>query len=110
MQAAKASECAAEQGRFDQFHDTLFGRQDSIGKISWSSFAARSEVANRQAFDSCMNAPAADSAVARDIAASNALAVRVTPTFLIQDLRLEGALPLDTLKRYLSTAMKLSAR
>jgi len=29
--AARASECAAEQGRFEPFHDALFAAQDSIG-------------------------------------------------------------------------------
>jgi protein-disulfide isomerase len=42
--AAVASECAAEQGAFQAFHDHLFAHQDSIGVTPWDSVAHRAGV------------------------------------------------------------------
>ncbi|MGQ0765436.1 MAG: DsbA family protein [Gemmatimonadota bacterium] len=39
--AAQAAECAAEAGRFAQFVDLVFQKQDSLGLLSFTSMAAR---------------------------------------------------------------------
>jgi protein-disulfide isomerase len=89
--AVHASECAAEQGRFEQFHDAVFERQDSVGVISWRDLAAASGVRDLAAFDRCLSRGGELPALSRDTAAGNRLGVRGTPTLLINGKRLYGA-------------------
>lgn len=95
--AARASECAAAQGRFEAFHDALFARQDSIGRIPWTRFAEAAGVSDSLAFRSCAGASGPVPALERDTIAGRRVEVSVTPTLLLNDLRIDGAVPLDTL-------------
>jgi protein-disulfide isomerase len=49
--AARASECADEQGRFEAMHDRLFEQQNLFGLKAWSDFADDAGVSNREAFE-----------------------------------------------------------
>ncbi|HXT17233.1 MAG TPA: DsbA family protein [Gemmatimonadaceae bacterium] len=91
--AAVASECAAEQGRFEPFHDAVFGNQDSIGKWSWSTVARRAGVADTTAFEACRGdaTSAAQARVERDVATGHALGMTGTPTVIVQGLKFPGA-------------------
>lgn len=42
--AARASECAAAQQRFQEYRNALYARQDSIGVASWARFAVIADV------------------------------------------------------------------
>jgi protein-disulfide isomerase len=53
-----------------------------------------------------MQDAAMDSLLARDAAQSKRLGIDATPTFLINDTRLVGALPLATLNRHIDRAMR----
>jgi len=89
--AALSSECAAGQGRFEEFHDVLFMKQDSIGIIGWADLAKRSGIANLQAFERCTRDSLHADRVDRDIAAGNRLGLTGTPTLLINGQMLRGA-------------------
>jgi protein-disulfide isomerase len=112
--AARASECAATQGRFWAMHDALYAGQNMIGSRSWARFAQVAGVGDSVAFHACMENNAAAEALARDMAAGKALQVQSTPTLLINEFRLTGAAPLDTLRAYVararSTARPLPSR
>jgi len=89
--AARASLCAARQGRFEPFHDQLFAHQDSLGVIAWSRLARAAGV-EEPAFGRCLeSAPAAE--VEADVRAGDRLGVRGTPTLLVNDRLLRGAPP-----------------
>lgn len=103
--AAQASECASAQGRFDAFLDALFSAQDSIGLIQWARFATIAGVRNIPTFRKCAAGTEPIPALARDTVAGNRLGVHVTPTLLINETRLEGAQPLDTLEAYVARAL-----
>jgi protein-disulfide isomerase len=49
--AARAAECAGEQGRFEAMHDRLFESQDQLGVKSWLEFATDSGVPDLKAFE-----------------------------------------------------------
>jgi protein-disulfide isomerase len=100
IQAAQASECAGEQGRFWPMHDALFARQDSIGKTGWERFAETAGVANLAAFTACMSRPGESTALHPDTAAGNELGIRSTPTLLINQHRINGAISLDSLRAF----------
>lgn len=102
--AAKASECAADQGRFEPFHDALFAARDSIGRVPWERFAASAGVPDLSAFQRCASAPGPVAALERDTLAARKLYVSGTPTMLINGLRMVGAPPLDSLEAYVQRA------
>lgn len=102
MAAARASECAAAQDRFEAFHDALFASQEAIGRVPWTHFALMAGVRDTTAFNRCTASDSALSVVARDSAAAKRLGVTGTPVLLINQTRLEGAQPLDTLEAYVA--------
>ena len=108
--AAKASECAAEQGRFKAYHDALFARQDSIGRISWTRFAALAEVPDTAVFAACLARPGNVPAMVRDAKAGHELEVTGTPTFLVNGVRMQGVPPMDSLEAYVDRALGRTTR
>lgn len=89
--AARASQCAAEQGRFEAYHDALFAHQKSIGQLSWAAFADTAGVADGNAFASCMSSTGTAAAVENDRSAAQRLGVRATPTLLVNNQLVVGA-------------------
>lgn len=106
--AASASICAARQGRFQQMHDELFAKADSLGKLSWSQYAQRAGVPDLRSFEQCLE----DVSVARyltvDSIAGSRLGVTGTPTFLINELRVVGYPGKDSLYKYIADRSALS--
>jgi protein-disulfide isomerase len=107
--AARASECAAEQGRFSAFHDALFAAQDSIGAVGWDRFAARAGVGDLPRFEACAAATGPLAPLERDTAAARRLRVSGTPTLLINELRFHGAVRQDTLEAYVRRALRTAS-
>jgi protein-disulfide isomerase len=89
--AARASQCAAEQGRFQAYHDALFAHQKSIGEIRWTAFADSAGVASGAAFEACMARTGTVAAVENDRSAARRLGVNATPTLLVNDQLIIGA-------------------
>lgn len=81
--AAAASECAAAQGKFEAFHDTLFEQQDALGRKSFDTFAAESGVPDLEAFKGCVAHGGKVPAIEDDIAMALGLGAPGTPTFVI---------------------------
>jgi protein-disulfide isomerase len=52
--AARAAECAGEQGRFEPMHDQLFEHQEDFGLKPWSEFATAAGVPDLGAFAACV--------------------------------------------------------
>lgn len=98
--AARASDCAAEQGKFEAFHDALFAGQDSIGTLGWDRFAQAAGIADLPRFGTCAAGTGPLPTVARDTVAAARLRVTATPTLLINDMRFQGAVPKDTIEAY----------
>lgn len=106
--AARASECAAEQLRFTDMHSQLYANADSLGLVSWWWYAKRAGVGDSVAFHRCTQSSRRLAALNRDTIAGNRLGVRGTPTILINDLRLDGVPPLDTLLALIDRAQQQS--
>jgi protein-disulfide isomerase len=106
--AAQASECAAIQGRFEQYHDVLFAQQDSLGKLPWSRFAIAAGVPDLAAFERCVRHQPPSPALSRDRAAGDQLDVTGTPTLLINGRKVRGAPPADVLERYVEEALRVA--
>ena len=110
-QAARAAECAAEQGRFWTMHDTLYARQ-AEWKKSLTPFEVLSAYAGQaridvERFRRCylQHEPFHPrTRVATDRAEE--LGVRVTPSFVIDGRAIEGALPLPQFRELLDGLLK----
>lgn len=84
--AARASECAATQGRFYEFTDRVFDKQDSLQSKPLIAYAKESGVPDLAAFASCSSDTAAVPAVRVDVALIQRLGARGTPTLVVNGL------------------------
>lgn len=76
--AAAASECAAEQGKFWEFHDELFANQASLGSATYSNIAGDLGL-NVSQFDDCVSSGKYASAVQEDEVSAQQAGGRGTP-------------------------------
>ena len=100
VQAALASECAAEQDRFWPYHDMLMStepdprvRDLTGGKLK---DLARALGLNRDKFDSCLDSQKYKDKVDRDTEEGRAVGVEATPSFIISGKRIRGAQSFST--------------
>ena len=89
-EAALASECAAEQGRFGSFHDSLFSWQSELDTLTFSRAASAAGVQDIATFDQCVSASKYAARVDADIQDGQELRLQGTPTLLINSRRFDG--------------------
>lgn len=96
--AASAALCANDQGRFDEFHHRMFELQGNpaIYTPEGLSQVAGEVGLNRSTFDACVQNAVHDSVVEENIREASLAGVNVTPSFFINDRKLNGNLPLPT--------------
>lgn len=104
MGASLGAECAAEQGRFFEFHDTLYARGLEVNQ------RARELGLNETQFAQCLTSPAARERIAADQQAAQRLAVQGTPTVYVGPFLLPNAFDLSAYPRYLAMAQALAQR
>jgi protein-disulfide isomerase len=108
--AARASECAAAQGRFAPFRDALYRQQDSIGVKRFARFAAEVNVPDIGRFTRCSLSKEPVATIDADIAAARELGARGTPTLLVNGLMLPGATDSAHLAQFVQEALKEARR
>jgi protein-disulfide isomerase len=92
MDAARAARCAADQGKFWQFHDALFFDQKKLDSDSLRRTAATVGL-DGDKFNACFTSDKHDAGIREDMAEGNSLGVTGTPTFFINGRELVGAQP-----------------
>ncbi len=104
--AAEAVECAAQQGRFWEYHDQVFANasQLSPARLQALAEALRLDV---QAFATCLDAGKARARVVQDLADAREAGVTATPTFFIDGRMVEGAVPFATFKKIIDQHLAL---
>ena len=85
--SAQAAECANDQGRFWDFHDTLYANQRGENKGAFSRenlkrFAEALEL-DTAAFDSCLDSGKYASKVREDTEKARQMGVNAVPTILV---------------------------
>jgi protein-disulfide isomerase len=112
--AARAAECAADQGKFAAMHDRLYADQAAWkrGGSPAQVFAQAAVVIglDRARFDACLADGHTDVRTAAAIDVARQLAIRATPSFFIDDELVEGALPLDVFRKVLEQVTSGSSR
>jgi protein-disulfide isomerase len=105
-----AAACAADQGKFWEMHDRLFN-----GQHEWNGQVTRNPKGifegyvqalgiDENAWDECYEARRHIPRISASVAQGQRLRVRSTPTFIIGDQLLPGALAWDQLKAYVDSA------
>jgi uncharacterized membrane protein/predicted DsbA family dithiol-disulfide isomerase len=89
--AACAAECAAQQGRFWEYHDTLFEHHDHLAREDLFRYARAMQL-EIPAFRACLDDPATRARVGEDIQAGARAGVASTPTLFINGRTVDGAL------------------
>lgn len=90
MPTAIASECAAAQGAFQEFHDLAFAKQDSLALKPLVLYALESGVRDTIAFKDCMSSPLPKRAIERDVAAATSIGAVGTPTVIANNRQYVG--------------------
>ena len=101
--AAEASECAAEQDKFWEYHDKLFDsqageNQGAFSKDNLKKFADDLGL-DTDAFNECLDSGKYTEAVNAQANTARQIGVRSTPTFAVNGVPLVGALPFDSFKQ-----------
>lgn len=112
--AARAAECAGEQGAFWPMHDRLYATQDEWRRSSDAAelFAGYADALKLDTgrFEACYASgrTATRTAAANERAAQ--LGVRATPTFFVNEQLVEGALPLPQFRAGLTQMLREMGR
>jgi protein-disulfide isomerase len=109
-QASQAAECAAEHGKFWEYHDQLFKNQ---GGLAFTEARLRQYALdiglNAGAFSTCLGSGKHKDKVERETTAAAYLGARGTPFFIVNQRHLVGAQPFDVFRKVIDEELE-SAR
>ena len=100
--AAEAAECAADQGRFWEYHDRLFVTT-GLDRATLVSLASQVHL-DSTAFARCVDTRATAERVQGHVAQAKSLGVHSTPTFFVNGRVYHGARPFDEFKVIIDSA------
>lgn len=107
--ATRAVECAAEQGHFWPMLDRVYAAQKEWKKSSdpraLLTGLASAAGADTATLSRCYADRHTDARTARATGLANQIGVRVTPSFLVNERPIEGALPLADFRRVIDAAL-----
>jgi protein-disulfide isomerase len=108
--AAQAAECAADQGKFWEYHDLLFARQSGenqgvFNKDNLVGFGKDLGLDMAQ-FESCLREDRTLARVQEDTQEGKEYGVRGTPTFFINGQPMVGALPLEAFQKAIEASLQ----
>lgn len=107
--AAAATECAADQGKFEPFHDVLFDQQgpENKGYITVArleTFAAQAEL-DLVGFSNCVRDDSKFDIVESDTNYASSIGVRSTPTLLINGVAVSNAMDMSEIRAAVQAAL-----
>jgi|TARA_Y100000310_G_C20672897_1_gene811255 protein-disulfide isomerase len=94
QKAAEASECAGDQGKFWEYHDTLFQNQNSLGISNLKQYAKDLGLDSSE-FDSCLDDGDKASVVSDDLDQAKAAGGRGTPYFVVYNKKTGDTAPVS---------------
>jgi protein-disulfide isomerase len=106
--AAEAARCAGEQGKYWDFHDTLFHNSDNL-EVAQIKQYARDLKLNQANFEACLDSGKEAAAVQKDQAQGKQLGVRATPSFFFNGRLFTGAMDYYTLRSLVEMLLKTDA-
>jgi protein-disulfide isomerase len=107
--AAQAAECAADQGKFWEYHDLLFDKQngENVGTFTKENLMAYAKELGLDStqFDPCLQNDVTLQRVISDTQEGRTAGVTGTPTFFINGKPLVGAQPVETFQSQINAAL-----
>jgi protein-disulfide isomerase len=107
--AAEASECAAEQEKFWEYHALIYANQrgENQGAFNQDNLKAMATALalDAESFNTCLDSGRYTAVVQNDVNLAQTLGVRSTPTFLINGRPLVGGQPLEVFQQYIEGAL-----
>jgi protein-disulfide isomerase len=108
--AAQAAECAADQGKFWQYHDLLFAGQNGENQGAFTEdkligFAQELGL-DMTKFEPCLKNDQTLARVQADLKEGQAAGVTGTPAFFINNVPLVGAQPIEAFRSAIDQALK----
>ncbi len=107
--AAEGAYCAGDQGKFWEYHDTLFTNWtgENVGDFTKENLVqyAKALDLNAAEFESCISEEKYKGKVEQDAAQAEADGVNATPTLFINGFKVEGAQPFSVLKDLIEQAL-----
>jgi len=107
--AAEASRCAAEQGKFWEYHDLLFANPDRQGRGDLIAHA-RTLKLDENRFNGCLSSGRYKPQILRDIDMAIASGVSGAPGFVINGSFLEGAQPAEVFEKIIDQELAAAAK
>jgi protein-disulfide isomerase len=109
-QAAEASLCAEEQGKFWEYHEILFHYQKQWASSaqpekSFIQYAKLFEL-NEGKFNSCLNSGKMGNKVGQDKSYGKSLSINLTPTVFINNVRVVGSKPAYVYEQIIEQELK----
>lgn len=106
-EAAAAAVCATEQGKFAETYEALFENQKDFeqGKIA-DLLTTKVPSLQIDRLKECMKLPSTSDKIRRDAAVGALLKVRSTPTFFLNQKKIEGGLPTNLWIRIIDRTLK----
>lgn len=103
--AAEASECAADQNAFWEFHDLIFDRGDvSLTSDVLSSYAVELSL-DTTAFTECLDSGKYKSTVEADLEFARSIGAQSTPSFVINGQPMIGAQPFSAFQQVIESEL-----
>jgi len=93
-QAAEAARCAGEQGKFWEYHDTLYANSPKAAVEELKTYAKEVGI-NTASFEQCFTSGKYKGLVQKDLSEGAQLGLTGTPTFFINGREMSGAQPVE---------------
>ena len=106
---AEAARCAADQGRFWEFHDKVYANPPDGSAPRLQDYAAQVGL-DPQKFEACRGGRKYENDVQRDVKEGADLGITGTPAFFINGRFLSGAQPLETFSRLIDEELTTGSR
>lgn len=103
--AAMAARCANEQGKFWEFHDTLFEHQDKLEDGDFKQHAKTLKLDSGK-FDECLASNRHAPAIEKSKTEAEALGISATPSFVVNGVLIQGARPFADFKQKIDRALR----
>jgi protein-disulfide isomerase len=105
VESAIAAECAADQGKFWEYHNLLFNNTQARGREAYVGFAQELSL-DVTTFTACLDDPASIEEVQLDAIDGQSLNITGTPHFIINGRRVSGALPFEQFQVIINAELK----
>jgi protein-disulfide isomerase len=109
--AEKAAECANDQGKFWEYHDTLYSNQSALDMWSLKTYASQLGL-DTAAFNQCLDSSKHAQDVQKDVQDMNSYAQALgltaygVPTFFINGVYVSGAQPFSVFQQAIDAALR----